>query len=161
MSSNHHQYLISQVDPLIELAKDHYYKLVLILGGKWKERTSFLKALAKKNNLDYISLGLPLSQAMLNRAPRERPLIVEDYVTTLLSAGLTSGFILDHIEILFNPTLFTDPMRLLQSISRSRVIVASWPGTYDGNRVSYSKPSDDEYFSIKINDLLPYSIKVN
>ena len=161
MLSNHHQYQISQVDPLIEIAKDHYYKLVMILGGKWQERTSFLKAFAENKNYDYISLGLPLSQAMLNRTPRERPLIVEDYVTTLLSADPASGFLLDHIEILFNPTLFTDPMRLLQSISRSRLIVASWPGMYDGNRFSYAKPSDDEYFSIKIDDLLTFSIEVN
>jgi len=160
MSSNHHQYLISHVDPIIDIAKDHYHKLVMILGRDWQERTSFLKVLSKNKNFNYVSLGLPLSQAMLNRTPRERPLIVEDYVTTLLSADPASGFLLDHIEILFNPTLFTDPMRLLQSISRSRLIVASWPGSYDGNRLTYAKPSDDEYFSTKIIDLFTYSIEV-
>ena len=160
MDSNHHQYIISQIGPLIELTKDHYYKLVLIHGGIWQDRTSLLKTLAENTIYDYISLGLPLSQAMLDRAPRERPLVVEDYVTTLLSAGSTSGFVLDHLEILFNPTLFTDPIRLLQSISRSRVIVASWPGSYDGNRLTYARPSDDEYFSTKIKDLFTYSIEV-
>ena len=161
MLSNHRQYLISQVDPLIELAKDHYYQLVLIIGGTWQDRTVLLKELAEYKKFDYISLGLPLSQAMLDRAPKDRPIVLADYVTTILTARSIKGIVLDHIEILFNPVLFTDPLRLLQSISRSHVIVASWPGLYDETHLTYAKPSDNEYFSTKISDLLTYSIEVN
>ena len=37
--------------------------------------------------------------------------------------------LLDHLEILFDPALEQDPLRLLQGVSRDRTVVAAWPGT--------------------------------
>jgi hypothetical protein len=80
---------------------------------------------------------------------------------TLLASHSEGGIALDHIEILFDPALHTDPLRLLQTHARSRLILASWPGRYDHNRLTYAEPSHAEYFSRTVNGLLTYSLEVN
>ena len=60
--------------------------------------------------------------------------------------GARSGIaILDNLEILFSMDLKLDPLRLLQGLSRSRTIVAAWPGFFDGDTLRYGEPSHPEY----------------
>lgn len=67
MSSEHQPYLISQIAPLLELAKDHYYQLVLIIGRSWRERTLFLTEFASHYEYAYIALGLPLRRSEVDQ----------------------------------------------------------------------------------------------
>ena len=53
--------------------------------------------------------------------------------------------LLDNTEILFDPALQQDPLRLLQHASRNRTIVASWNGTVDDRYLSYADPGHSEY----------------
>lgn len=161
MPLEHRQYLISQVDPLLELAKDHYYQLVLVWGGTWQERTLFLKEIALHKKYAYITLGLPLSRSLLDRPIRDRPMVLADHVSTMLASCTEGGIAMDHIEILFDPALHTDPLRLLQTHARSHVIIASWPGRYDHNRLIYAEPGHPEHFSQAVTGLLTYSLEVN
>ena len=48
--------------------------------------------------------------------------------------------LLDNIELLFATELAQDPLRLLQSLSRNRTIVAAWPGNFDGGALTYAEP---------------------
>ena len=52
--------------------------------------------------------------------------------------------LLDNIELLFAVELAQDPLRLLQSLSRNRTIVAAWPGTFDGKTLTYAEPGHPE-----------------
>ena len=47
--------------------------------------------------------------------------------------------LLDNIELLFAVELAQDPLRLLQSLSRNRTVIASWPGTFDGQSLTYAE----------------------
>jgi len=67
MPSEHQPYLISQIAPLLELAKDHYYQLLLIIGGSCRERTLFLKEIASHYEYAYIALGLPLRRSEVDQ----------------------------------------------------------------------------------------------
>jgi hypothetical protein len=52
--------------------------------------------------------------------------------------------LLDNIELLFAEDLAQDPLRLLQSLSRDRTIVAAWPGMFDGASLTYAEPGHPE-----------------
>ena len=53
--------------------------------------------------------------------------------------------LLDNIEMLFAGELAQDPLRLLQGLSRNRTIVASWPGSFDGQTLTYAEPGHCEF----------------
>ncbi len=160
MTSEHLRFSISQIDPLLEQARDHYYQLVLILGGAWQDRTIFLKEIARCKKYAYLALGLPLSRALLDLPLRDRPIILAEHVSTWLTSLTGDGVAFDHIEILFDPALRTDPLRLLQTHARSRVIVASWPGRYEDDRLTYAEPGYSDYYQQTIRGLLTYSLEV-
>jgi len=48
---------------------------------------------------------------------------------------------LDNTEILFNPILKQDPLRLLQRISRNRTVVATWLGNVTDSHLTYAAPA--------------------
>ena len=49
------------------------------------------------------------------------------------------------ISSCFSPrNLAQDPLRLLQSLSRNRTIVAAWPGIFDGASLTYAEPGHPE-----------------
>jgi hypothetical protein len=53
--------------------------------------------------------------------------------------------LLDNIEVLFDTMLKIDPLRLLENLSRSRTIIATWPGQLVDNRLVYAEPWHPEY----------------
>ena len=53
--------------------------------------------------------------------------------------------ILDNIEVLFDNTLMQDPLRLLQSISRNRIVLSSWNGTFLKNKLLYAESWHHEF----------------
>ena len=67
MPSEHQNYLISKISPLLELAKDHYYQLMLIIGRSWQERTLFLKEIDPHYEHAYIALCLPLRRSEVDQ----------------------------------------------------------------------------------------------
>jgi len=62
--------------------------------------------------------------------------------------------LLDNIEILFEVALKQDPLRLLQSISRNRTIVATWSGSIEDGHLVYAAPYHPEYRRYEVGDLL-------
>ena len=40
--------------------------------------------------------------------------------------------------------LAQDPLKLLQSLSRNRTVVAAWPGNFDGVSLTYAEPGHPE-----------------
>ena len=75
-------------------------------------------------------------------------------------AGLPGNLtILDNTEVLFNPVLKQDPLRLLQGLSRDRTIVASWLGDVDGGQLTYAAPEHPEFRRYPSTDLLLVCLK--
>jgi hypothetical protein len=157
-SENFHSHL-NHVAPLIEAAGGHYHKLVLVGGGCWQQRTSLLRGVCEQRGMRYVTLGQQISQALMDLPPGEHPLEIGNLVSTAVSTIPTQGTALDHIEILFGPDLQTDPFRLLTLLSREQVILVSWPGSYDGHRLSYAEPVHPEYFTNTASQLLYYSLE--
>ena len=60
----------------------------------------------------------------------------------------------DNLEILFDKDLKQDPLRLLQSLSRNRSVVASWNGKKLKGKLTYAELDHPEYRGYDLDDTL-------
>jgi hypothetical protein len=69
--------------------------------------------------------------------------------------------LLNHIHLLFEPTLQQDPLRLLQNLSRRKTIVVIWEGELQGPHLVYAAPEHPEYRRYPARELVmvhPFAI---
>jgi hypothetical protein len=51
----------------------------------------------------------------------------------------------DNTEIIFDPSLMLNPLGLLQSISRTRLLIWSWNGEVEDGHITYAYPGHPEH----------------
>lgn len=131
--------LVSCVSAHLEYEAELYYRLVLLVGAS---RLS-MEDLAEALGAQYVNVSLELSQSLLEVPLKNRT----SYLSGLLngSVGNSELILLDKLEILFDPSLKQDPLRLLQNISRNRTVVAVFPGTMENGKLVYAAPGHPEY----------------
>jgi hypothetical protein len=90
-------------------------------------------------------LNLPLSSRLLELTARQRSLRTAGEAADILDAATGDVLLIDNIEMLFNPSLQQDPLRLLQSLSRNRAVVVAWRGAHVDNALTYATPNHPEF----------------
>lgn len=145
---------VDQVREKLSGIQDLYNRLVLLVGRSASGKTTALRALAKADSVPVLNVGVELSRALLDLTERQRvlqfPKMLADAVGGL-PAHLT---LLDNTELLFDPVLRQDPLRILQGLSRDRTIVATWLGDFDGAVLTYAVPEHPEFRRYAAADLL-------
>jgi hypothetical protein len=66
-------------------------------------------------------------------------------VISRLSKPASGSVLYTDIDLLFEPTLELDPLRLMRDVSRQTRLVVTWPGSYLDNVLSYAVPGHDHY----------------
>ena len=136
--------LSSQIQDVLPKTQDTYYKLILAVGPARTGKTSALNQLAAKNKWGRVNVNLSLSEKLLELTHRQRAVRVASILDDTIRSENSKVVLLDNIELLFAVELAQDPLKLLQSLSRNRTIVASWPGNFDGAVLTYAEPSHPE-----------------
>lgn len=108
-------------------------------------KTQALWALSTKLGWPVLNLNLALSERLLDLTVKQRALRVASAVDDLLNERPATPILIDRIEMLFHPDLKQDPLRLFQGLSRNRILVVSWPGTYLERVLTYAEPEHPEY----------------
>jgi len=121
-----------------------YNRLVLVVGPPRSGKTSALREAAEDQGWPIVNLNLHLSERLLELTKRRRAIMVARIVDELIEAETGGVVALDNIELLFDPDLAVDPLRLLQSLARTRTLVVAWPGSFDGSTLNYAKPGHPE-----------------
>lgn len=137
--------LLTQIEETIELARGLYYQLVIVAGPSHSGKTGALRDLQQKHGWPLLNMNLRLSERLLELTTRQRALRVAGIVGDLTQAHATGTVLLDNIEMLFLPDLKQNPIRLLQSLSRNRLIVAAWRGAHTGSSLTYASADHPEY----------------
>jgi hypothetical protein len=137
----------------IALAPVQYHRLIIILNSNNQPIEKKLMDMAGKLELRYINLGLELSQMLLDLTERQRALRLPQLVNQVIGSADENPVFLNHIEILFQPDLKQDPLRLLQGVSRSRIIIAAWNGQIHNGYLTYAAPEHPEYHRYPMQDL--------
>jgi hypothetical protein len=136
--------LWSQIQDVLPKTQDTYYKLILAVGPARTGKTAALTELAAKHDWPRVNVNLCLSEKLLELTHRHRALRVAGILDDTVRDENSKVVLLDNIELLFAPELAQDPLRLLQSLSRNRTIVAAWPGSFDGAALTYAEPGHPE-----------------
>ena len=143
--------MIDARDPPVETVLAHiktawelYHRLILVVAPGGSGKTATLRAVAAHTGAEMVNLNLELSRRLLDLTVRRRVLELPRALDEILGRDAPL-ILLDNTEILFDPALRQDPLRLLQGASRNRTIVASWNGTVDDRYLSYADPGHPEF----------------
>ena len=136
--------LSSQIQDVLPKTQDTYYKLILAVGPPRTGKTAALIELATKHKWPRVNVNLCLSEKLLELTHRQRAVRVAGILDDTVRDVNSNVILLDNIELLFATELAQDPLKLLQSLSRNRTIVAAWPGNFDGATLTYAEPGHPE-----------------
>ena len=134
-----------------------YHRLVLLAGETGSNKTNVLRKIAKDLDTTVINLNLALSNELLDMSAKQRSLRLQGIFRDIADKN-RSPIIFDNLEILFDTDLKQDPLRLLQDLSRNHTVLASWSGSFNGQRLIYSETGHSEYRRYETVDALIVSI---
>lgn len=137
----------------LQIAEGLYHRLVLLAGEAGSGKTGVLRDVAKELGTSVVNVNLALSGELLELTAKQRALRLPGILDQIAEQA-QSPVVLDNIEILFDKNLKQDPLRLLQSISRNRAVVASWNGSMTSGRLIYAETGHPEYRSYDLVDAL-------
>ena len=136
--------LSSQIQDVLPKIQETYYKLILAVGPARTGKTAALTEMAEKHKWPRVNVNLCLSEKLLELTHRQRAVRVAGILDDTVRNENSNVILLDNIELLFAAELAQDPLKLLQSLSRNRTIVAAWPGNFDGATLTYAEPGHPE-----------------
>ncbi len=137
----------------LEHIEELYHRLVILAAPSGSGKTEALQVVHERAGGALINVNLELSRAMLDLTARQRSLRLPSLLSDLIEKCGTRIVLLDNIEILFCTALGQDPLRVLQTLSRSRTVVATWNGSVVDNHLVYAAPDHPEYRKYPIKDL--------
>lgn len=135
-------------------AENLYHRLVLVVGPEGQGKTSALQVVAKRIDAPLININLELSRRMLDLTERQRALQVQRLLDQIAAEPESDVILLDNVEILSDVALQQDPLRLLQGLSRSRAVAATWNGSIENDHLIYATPHHPEYRHYPVGGLL-------
>lgn len=120
--------LADRVIRRIGQAAELYNRLVILAAPAGTGKTAALQDVHERTSAPLINVNLELSRRMLDLTERQRALQLPRLLAEVVGASAADVVLLDNIEILFDPSLRQDPLRLLQGLSRNKTVVAAWSG---------------------------------
>lgn len=147
----------SLANQIIEEAKEAgglYNRLVLVVAPSGAGKTAALREVNRHLGAPLLNVNLEISRRMLEMTVRQRALQVSRLLEEVLSESDEEVVLLDNIEILFDPSLQQDPLRLLLALSRNRTLVVSWNGQIKNKTLSYGEPGHPEYRRYTVENFL-------
>jgi AAA domain (dynein-related subfamily) len=142
----------------IHQAQRSVHRLVLLVGPSGAGKTEMLRRLADSHGCPYLNVNLHLSQRMLELPRNRRPRQVDHVFNALVDDNEGGLLVLDNLEVLFDPSLQLDPLRLLKAVSRKQTLVAAWNGTLNNGALSYAEPDHPEFKLYRDVDVLVVSV---
>lgn len=137
----------------LQAAEGLYHRLVLLVGETGSGKSSILRSIADEFGSSVVNVNLSLSGELLQLTAKQRSLRLPGILDQIADQA-PAPLVLDSLEILFDKDLQQDPLRLLQSLSRNRAVVASWNGTLNFGRLLYAETGHPEYRSYDSVDAL-------
>lgn len=152
--------MLERLEQILADLSVFHSKLLLVEGPPRSGKSTLLRTLSDHRNtvplnvsrsLGSMLAGIPRAQRQLSAGNMLRDLTEKHSPEDLL--------ILDNLELLFDRTLKLDPLALLKQISRSRRVVAAWPGEVHNGRLTYAEIGHPEYQDYGIDGLTIFPIQ--
>jgi len=144
---------VTQLQADVARARRAHFRLIWVAGGSPSERTAVLRATAEAENGVFVELGKKLSSLLLEVPVPLRTASVEECFSGCLAGSCGDVTCLDHLEILFEPSLLINPVSLIQGKSRHTILVAAWPGTVAQGYLLFGPPDHPAHLKVAERDL--------
>lgn len=148
------QLVCDQIAEAMTNIKDSYYRLIFVVGQSCSGKTTALQQVRDAKNAPLLNVSLELSRRLLELTERQRILQLPKLLDEIVVETGREEVILDNNEILFDIQLKQDPLRLLQGLSRSRTVVASWNGRTNSESLFYATSDHPEFRQYPLQDMM-------
>jgi len=118
-----------------------YHKLIFLCN----RNEQFNALLPITNNFEHVNVNRVVSEGLVHINHDNYPFHVEEALLNALD-DLEKVYYLQHIDILFDPSLKIHPIRMLESISKEYKLVVEWPGRYKESNLIYAEQGHPEHF---------------
>lgn len=95
-----------------------------------------------------INVGQELSTALSKIPPDERSIRASVCLADIVASYKAAT--LEHIEVLFTPSLRLDAIEAIRAACRNRKLCVAWPGIIQDNTLTYATPDSPEYYQADI-----------
>jgi len=92
-----------------------------------------------------LSVGRELSAVLLSETPGLCSRAARQWMKIHLREMAPGPVLCTEIDLLFDPTLKVDPLRLMRDVGRVTRLVVTWPGSYVDNVLAYAVPGHSHY----------------
>ena len=150
--------IINNIRSAFESIEAQYHRLIILVNCEDAVKLDVLSMVNTDRETNPLNLNLELSSRLLEYSMKQRPLKVADILEDLLET-VPSPVLLDKLDILFEPSLQTDPLALLKSLSKNKTIIAFWSGSLKDNKLYYAEPGYPEYRSYPVQDFVAIDAK--
>lgn len=145
--------ILEKLNTALRTINAQYHQLILLVNCEEHSKQEIVRLLKEDRNAKPLNLNLELSTRLFDYSTKQRPLKITEIMEEIIG-GTSSPALLDRIDILFEPSLQTDALSLLLSLSRNKSIVVFWQGVLKENRLYYAEPGYPEYKSYPVQDFV-------
>ena len=118
---------------------------LLVVGINPQGLDLLAMSLAARHGWEDVSVGSELGALLLGVCASDRPRVVQRWARDRLGPPSHGPRLCNRLDLLFEPTLALDPLRMLRQAGRSAGIIAMWPGSYADGVLAYAMPEHANY----------------
>ena len=137
--------IIAATDRFIAQSSRPFYPCLLLVHPEIERLQSAVHQLVRHYQWPKVSIGRLLAEYILAVSPRERSRKIQRFFGEIVDPFAPGPIICTDIDLLFEPSLSIDPLRLLQQASRTVELVVLWPGTFQDGCLAYSVAEHGHY----------------
>ena len=121
------------------------YTCLLLVSSETRELEHAADELLSVYPWPRLPLGRELGSVLLPVIPRRRSREARRWMMTRLDELSPGPVLCTEIDLLFEPALELDPVRLLCDVGRVTRLVVTWPGSHLHGVLSYAVPDHAHY----------------
>lgn len=141
-----------EIQESIQAAKTLREKLILLVGNSGSGKTTILQTISEDLAAPTINVNLEISYRLLDLPVDRRASTLSRLFSEIVRDSDSAIVLLDNIEILFDKTLQQNPLALLQTNSKNKVMIAAWNGEIGNGKLTYARPDHHEYRAYPIQE---------
>ncbi|GEM_PF-1193298 len=158
IKNSHNMAVVGEIRDKIAQLQYSYNRIIFLAGGG-AAASKAIKKISDELSIPIVNISLMLSSTLKDITPKEREDILPDILQrAIIDENNREVILLDHMEILFEPSLNHDPFVLLEKISRMRTLLVHFPGNFDGTCLTWSTPEYRDYIRHKVPEGLVIKI---